>query len=145
MMAPKQDIDRAQITPIQYEPDLPFKCNNFINRLSLPTDISGGLGDAEKSRLKQPGCVPIPAGTRAFILRLSNPDAEGMHQETRVQNEVGILTLASATLRHIKPTVVPHVFGWGGARHEHLGWILEELMPGVPLVETFSKTMCCNI
>ena len=142
VIAPKQDIDHAEITPIHYEPDFPFKYNNFIYRLSLPTDISGGLGDADESRkLKQPGCVPIPAGTREFILRLSNPEAEGMHQETRVQNEVGILTLASAALRQIKPTVVSHVFGWGGASREHLGWILEELMPGVPLAETFSKTM----
>jgi hypothetical protein len=64
-----------------------------------------------------------------------------MHQEPRVQNEVGILTLASAALGHIKPTVVPRVFGWGGASREHLGWILEELMPGAPLAEAFSETM----
>lgn len=138
----KQDVEQTKITPIQYEPDFPFKYNNFVYRLSLPTDISGGLGDADESRkLKQPGCVPIPAGTREFILRFSNPDAEGMHQETRVQNEVGILTLASAALRHIKPTVVPRVFGWGGASREHPGWILQELMPGALLAETYSKTM----
>ena len=39
IMAPKQDIDYAEITPIQYKPDFPFKYNNFIYRLSLPTDI----------------------------------------------------------------------------------------------------------
>ncbi|ORY70468.1 uncharacterized protein BCR38DRAFT_107309 [Pseudomassariella vexata] len=62
-----------------------------------------------------------------------------MHQKSRVQNEVGILTLASAAFHHIKPTVVPRVFGWGGtsAAPEHMGWILEESMPGVPLVEAF--------
>ena len=64
-----------------------------------------------------------------------------MHHETRVQNEVGILTLASAALRHINPTVVPRIFGWGSASCEHLGWILEELMPGAPLAEVFSETM----
>lgn len=64
-----------------------------------------------------------------------------MHQETRVQNEVGILTLASAALCHIKPNVVPRVFGWSGATHDYLGWILEELMPGAPLAEAFDKTM----
>ena len=141
-MASKQDIDQAEITQIQYEPNFHFKYNNFIYRLPLPTDILGGLGNTDESRkLKQPGCVPIPAGTREFILHLSNSDAEGMHQETRVQNEVGILTLTSAALRHIKPTVVPHVFSWCDASREHLGWIVEELMPGVPLAETFSKTM----
>jgi hypothetical protein len=64
-----------------------------------------------------------------------------MHQETRVQNEVGILTLASAALCHIKPNVVPRVFGWSSADRDHLGWILEELMPGEPLAETFDKAM----
>ncbi|KAI3325201.1 kinase-like domain-containing protein [Xylariaceae sp. AK1471] len=139
---PNEAIEQTKITPIQYEDDFPFKYNNFVYRLSLPTGISGGLGDANGSgKPKQPGCVPIPAGTRDFILRLSNPDAEGMHQETRVQNEVGILTLASAALCHIKPTVVPRVFGWSGASRDYLGWILEELMPGAPLAEAFDKTM----
>ncbi|KAI0429806.1 kinase-like domain-containing protein [Xylaria sp. FL1042] len=139
---PDEVIKQTKITPIQYEHDFPFKYNNFVYRLSLPTGISGGLGDADGSRKpKHRGCVPIPAGTKDFILRLSNPDAEGMHQETRVQNEVGILTLASAALCHIKPTVVPRVFGWSSASRDHPGWILEELMPGVPLAEAFDKTM----
>ena len=60
-----------------------------------------------------------------------------MHQETRVQNEVAILAMASAALRHIEPNVVPRIFGWGGASHEKPGWILQELMPGVPLDEVF--------
>lgn len=62
-----------------------------------------------------------------------------MHQTTRVQNEVGILTLAAAALSHIKPAVVPRVFGWGGADHESSGWILEEMMPGVSLAEAFTN------
>ncbi|KAI1149491.1 kinase-like domain-containing protein [Nemania diffusa] len=132
-------IDQTKITPIQYEHDFPFKYNNFVYRLSLAIGISGDVDGSRKP--KHPGCVPIPAGTRDFILRLSNPDTEGMHQETRVQNEVGILTLASAALCHIKPNVVPRVFGWSGATPDHLGWILEELMPGAPLAEAFDKTM----
>ncbi|KAI0098901.1 kinase-like domain-containing protein [Nemania sp. FL0031] len=135
-------IDQTKITPIQYEHDFPFKYNNFVYRLSLAIGTSGGLRDVDESRTpKHQGCVPIPAGTRDFILRLSNPDAEGMHQETRVQNEVGILTLASAALRHINPNVVPRVFGWSGATRDHLGWILEERMPGAPLADAFDKTM----
>ena len=115
-------------------------------RISLPTDIPGGLGDtAEGHKPKQPGCVPIPADTREFILRLSNAHAEGLHQQTRVQNEVGILTLASAALGHVKPNIVPRVFGWGsGASRECLGWILEELMPGAPLAEAFAQTMALD-
>lgn len=64
-----------------------------------------------------------------------------MYYETRVQNEVGILTLVSAALRHIEPPVVPRVFGWDGISHEHPGWILQEFMPGEPLAEPFSETM----
>ncbi|KAM7185525.1 hypothetical protein V8F33_012335 [Rhypophila sp. PSN 637] len=115
------EISETKITPIQYEPDFPFKYNNFVYRCSLPVDISNTPRDAggkpaveqPKSAQGQPGCVPIPAGTREFIIRLRNPDAESMHQETRVQNEVAILTLASAALRHIEPNIVPWVFGWG--------------------------------
>lgn len=133
---------QTKITPIQYDPDCPFTYNNFVYRLSLPTDSLSDLGDADGGRkVKQPGCLPIPTGTKELILRLSNPDAQGMHHETRVQNEVGILALASAALRHIKPTIVPRVFGWGGASREHLGWILQELMPGAPLLEAFNETM----
>ena len=103
---------------------------------------SGGLGNIGKgSKFRQPSCVPIPASTTEFIVRLSNVDVEGMHYKTRVQNEVGMLTLASAALRNIKPAVVPRVFGWSSASREHSGWILEELMPGVPLAEAFEKTM----
>ncbi|KAI9788580.1 MAG: hypothetical protein M1816_006829 [Peltula sp. TS41687] len=137
-----KDAEQTKITPVEYEPDCPFKYNNFIYRLSLPADIPNGRGHADEAcKLKQPGCVPIPAGIREFILRLSNPDAEGMYPETRVQNEVGIITLASAALRHIEPAVVPRVFGWGGASRERPGWMLEELMPGAPLAEPFGQSM----
>lgn len=64
-----------------------------------------------------------------------------MHQETRVQNEVGILTLASAALHDIRPSVVPRVFGWRAGSGEKLGWILQELMPGEPLAEDFNESM----
>lgn len=64
-----------------------------------------------------------------------------MHQKTRVQNEVGIITLASAALAHIKPHVVPRVFGWGPAGGQRPGWILQELMPGAPLLDTFREAM----
>jgi hypothetical protein len=88
----------------------------------LPGDTLGGPVNADGGhKLQQPGCVDIPAGTREFILRLSNPDAEGMHQETRVQNEVAILALAADALRHVNPSVVPRLFGWGGASRKHVG------------------------
>ena len=134
----QQHLENTNVVPIQYDPECPFKYNNFVYHLSLPKVPSDSLANIGKgSKFRQPGCVPIPAGTTEFILRLSNIDAEGMHYEPRVQNEVGMLTLASAALRRIKPAVVPRVFGWNGASHEEQGWILEEMMSGVPIAEAF--------
>ncbi|KAM7184785.1 Protein kinase-like domain containing protein [Rhypophila sp. PSN 637] len=129
-------LSTTKITPIQYNADFPFKYNNFVYRILLPMEIYASRRNAIG---KPTGCVPIPASTREFILRLSNPDAEGMYHENRVQNEVAILTLASAALRHIQPNIVPRVFGWGPARPGQLGWILQDLMPGVPLDDVFSE------
>ncbi|KAM7211265.1 hypothetical protein V8F06_013362 [Rhypophila decipiens] len=129
-----KELSGTKTTPIQYEADFPFKYNNFVYRISFPLDISTRPRNAG---LKQEGCVPIPAGATEFIMRLSNADAEGMYQETRVQNEVAILTLASAALQHIEPHIVPRVFGWGPAAPGRLGWILQDLMPGVPLDDIF--------
>jgi len=64
-----------------------------------------------------------------------------MHQETRVQNEVGILTLAADALCDVEPHVVPRVFDWGTASPGRLGWILQELMPGEPLLDAFEEKM----
>ena len=145
MRAPNQEKDQSKITPVQYEPDCPFKYNNFIYRLSLPVEILGGRGNIDEDRrYKRSGCVPIPGGLQEFILRLSNPDAAGMHQSTRVQNEVGILNLASAALRHVQPSVVPRVFGWEAANDQSPGWILEEMMPGVALADGFSSSMTAD-
>jgi hypothetical protein len=140
----KQDAEGTEITPVQYDPAFPFKYNNFVYRLLLPAGTPDCLGSEGYKLEHLPGCVPIPAGTKEFILRLSNPDAEGMHHETRVQNEVAILSLASAALRHVQPAVVPRVFGWGAAGSDRTGWILQELMPGMPLAEEFSKSMSLN-
>ncbi|KAF9761415.1 hypothetical protein IL306_003821 [Fusarium sp. DS 682] len=115
------------ITPVQYDPNCPFKYNNFVYRLTLPSDIQFPR-DATQSN--QPGCVPIPKGTKHLLMRLSNPEAASMHPETRVQNEVTMISLASQALHHISPHVVPRVFGWGAASHDRLGWILQEFMPG---------------
>ncbi|KAI1126653.1 kinase-like domain-containing protein [Nemania abortiva] len=138
-----ENAEHTEITPIEYDPNWPFKYNNFVYRILLPIDTvvghRNGRDTDETGIRKQPGCVPIPAGTREFILRLSNPEATDMHPETRVQNEVGLITLASAALSGIKPAVVPRVFGWGSASGERLGWILQELMPGVPLLEPYEN------
>jgi hypothetical protein len=73
-------------------------------------------------------------------VRLANPDAEGMHRETRVENEVAIISLAAAALKDFQPHVVPSIYAWGTAAGESLyGWTIQELMPGVSVDEVFSS------
>lgn len=106
-------------------------------------EILNHLNDVNKDAMvKKTGCVAVPNGAKDFIIRLSNPKAQGMHPETRIQNEVSILTLASAALQHIEPRVVPRVYAWDGAKGDRTGWILQELMPGQPLAEPFEESMC---
>ncbi|KAI0395070.1 phosphotransferase enzyme family-domain-containing protein [Xylariaceae sp. FL0594] len=105
--------EQTEITPIAYDETLPFRYNNFVYRISLPSSYTGTLENVGgKSTPQQPGTVPVPSGCKHFILRLSNPFAEGMHQETRVQNEVGLLTLAADAL---------------------------QFMPGEPLLDAFEE------
>ncbi|KAF4634752.1 hypothetical protein G7Y89_g3359 [Cudoniella acicularis] len=128
--------ENAEITPIQYDPKCPFKYNNFVYRISLPVPITAN--QATKDEPQQPGCVPIPDGTRELIFRLTNPDTEGMNQTTRVENEVATIALASAALAGFVPHVVPSVYAWGSAAIESSqGWIIQELMPGAPVDESF--------
>ncbi|KAI3316928.1 phosphotransferase enzyme family-domain-containing protein [Xylariaceae sp. AK1471] len=135
-MAGQLWLEQAQVTPVQYDPECPFKYNNFVYRLKLPISVTSDVGEGKGGRLKQLGCVPIPSGTKEFIVRLNNPDAEGMNAATRIENEVAIISLSSSALRHLEPNVVPRVFGWESAASSQ-GWILQELMPGVPVDEAF--------
>jgi len=61
-----------------------------------------------------------------------------MSMANRVENEVAIISLASAALSGLHPAVVPRVYGWGSAAgNSEQGWILQELMPGSPLDAAF--------
>ncbi|CZT12545.1 uncharacterized protein RCO7_11554 [Rhynchosporium graminicola] len=136
LMLSPEVVKDTKITPIQYEPDFPFKYNNFVYHISLPDPPPETSVSFSKTHMTSPGCVPIPSGTISFILRLSNLDAEGLYQATRVDNEVGILNLASTALAHTKPGIVPRVFGWeANTGSEKIGWILQECMSGEPLSE----------
>ncbi|OCL06955.1 hypothetical protein AOQ84DRAFT_409907 [Glonium stellatum] len=126
----------AEVTPIQYEPEFPFRYNNFVYHITLCTPIT--VGQVRKDVAYQPGCVAVPNGTKELIVRLANPDAEGMHRETRVENEVAIISLAAAALKDFQPYVVPSVYAWGSAAAESsYGWTIQELMPGAPVDEAF--------
>ncbi|OBT41101.1 hypothetical protein VE00_09325 [Pseudogymnoascus sp. WSF 3629] len=123
----------AEVTPIQYDPECPFKYNNFVYRVYFNAPIT-----ATNDGPEQPGCVPIPNDTKELIFRLANPGAEGMIQTTRIENEVATIALASTALVGFVPRVVPSVYGWGSAATKSSqGWILQELMPGASLDESF--------
>lgn len=71
-------------------------------------------------------------------MRLANPDAEGMHHETRIENEVALISLAAAALKDFQPHIVPSIYAWGsGADKSSYGWTIQELMPGLSLDEAF--------
>jgi hypothetical protein len=123
----------AKIDPIQYDPEFPYKYNNFVYRITLSSVPSIVVNNG-----RQPGTVPIPDGTKDFVMRLTNPDAEDMHVSTRVENEVAMISLAAAALQSFNPHVVPSVYGWASAAPpSQQGWILQELMPGATIDETF--------
>ncbi|KAI0400456.1 kinase-like domain-containing protein [Xylaria palmicola] len=111
--------DGVEVVPIQYDPESPFKYNNFVYRATLTAPKDGFLEP------RQPGTVALPAGTKELIVRLANPDAEGMHPQSRA-------------LRARLPRVVPNVYGWGSAASGQ-GWILQELMPGEPVDDAFAS------
>ncbi|KAI1360899.1 hypothetical protein F5Y08DRAFT_331249 [Xylaria arbuscula] len=128
----------AEITPLQYDPECPFKYNNFVYHIKLPSPINPG--NDTKHHALQPGCVSIPHGTEEFIMRLANPNAEGMSPETRVENEVAMINLAAAALNSFQPSVVPSVYAWGSAATEAAqGWIIQQLMPGKSVDESFGS------
>lgn len=71
-------------------------------------------------------------------MRLANSDAEGMHRETRVENEVAIISLAAAAFKDFQPHVVPSIYAWGSAAAKStFGWTIQELIPGTSLDEVF--------
>lgn len=77
---------------------------------------------------------------KEFIFWLTNPNAEGMNQKTRVENEVAIISLAASALSGFEPHVVPSVYGWGSAATpSSQGWTLQELMPGTSVDESFES------
>lgn len=55
--------------------------------------------------------MSIPEGTKELIMRLTNPATEGMNMANRVENEVAIISLASAALDNFQPHVMPRVYG----------------------------------
>ncbi|KFY73301.1 hypothetical protein V499_06594 [Pseudogymnoascus sp. VKM F-103] len=109
--------EKAEVTPIQCDPECPFKYNNFVNRVYFNEPII-----ATNDGPGQPGCVPIPDDTKELIFRLANPDAEGMIRTTCIENEVATTALASAALAGFVPQIAPFVYAWGSASIESSGY-----------------------
>ncbi|KAK3299651.1 kinase-like domain-containing protein [Chaetomium fimeti] len=130
--------EEADIVPVQYDPESPFKYNNFVYRVTLGSPV---LSSHASSRITpQSTCVPIPDGAKQLIVRLANQETEGMSMANRVENEVAIISLAAAALDGFQPHVVPRVYGWGSAAPKSAqGWIVQELMPGSPLAEVLGE------
>ncbi|TGJ86253.1 hypothetical protein E0Z10_g2563 [Xylaria hypoxylon] len=128
----------AKIEPISYDPECPFKYNNFVYRVTLP--IATTSSHTAQDEALQPGCVRIPDGITQFIMCLTNPDAEGMSPKTRVENEVALISLAAQVLNHFQPPVVPSVYAWGSAATKSSqGWIIQQLMPGEPVESSYEN------
>ena len=85
----------STITPLEYDAKSPYKYNNFVYRI----DLSNPLTEQQIKREEKPGpsCCQIPVGCQHFVLRIVNPLADSMHNESRTENEVGMLRLASAS------------------------------------------------
>lgn len=116
---------------------------NISYPVTLDSPISAGHA-TNSNAFPQPGCVAVPDGTKELIVRLAGPETEGMSMANRVENEVAIILLASAALDHFRPPMVPRVYGWGSAATSSAdnaaqGWIVQELMPGVSLADSFEK------
>ncbi|KAJ5831855.1 hypothetical protein N7474_000166 [Penicillium riverlandense] len=99
--------ESIKVEPIAYEPECPFKYNNFVNRITL---LSPLVKDNVVCQ-NQPGCVAIPSASSELILRLTNSDALCMRAANRIENEVAMITLAVAALDPIfRPHVMPRVY-----------------------------------
>ncbi|KAI9654791.1 MAG: hypothetical protein M1821_005785 [Bathelium mastoideum] len=121
-----------KISPIAYEKDFPFPYNNFVYAVDISVE-----GRTEDYHIDpgQPGTQPIPSDTSRVIIRLPNL-VSGYNDDVRVENEVAALSMAREALRPKLHQLVPRVFAWSRAT-EGQGWILQECMPGEPLLKDF--------
>lgn len=124
----------SDITPIDYDETLPFPYNNFIYKVTLSTP-------AGPDAFLSPGpCTrKVPAdGLSTFVVRLSNPAAEGLNHANRVANEVASMHLAREGLASFRPDMedaIPAIYAWRPAdtKAGTMGWIVMEFKGGMPL------------
>lgn len=130
------NLSPKSISPIVYDKDCPFPYNNFIYLVSLSQPTTSTTLSQNGST--QPGTSPIPPGTEALVLRLSNSNpATGLNSMNRVENEVAAIFVArqSAALRR----VVPEVYAWASAKDQKQGWVMMQYVSGEALDEVFNS------
>ncbi|EXF79549.1 phosphotransferase enzyme family protein [Colletotrichum fioriniae PJ7] len=142
-----------EITPIDYDETAPFAYNNYIYKITLSAPLTPSSIPHDRRR---PYTQPPPGqGTSTVVMRIANPKAEGVVQDTRVENEVAAIHLAREGLRSYKPEIaglVPALYDWrpyrpsenteavvgvGAEGTSSYGWSLMEFKEGVPLDTVF--------
>jgi hypothetical protein len=118
--------------------------NNFIYKVDLASPIGEGTFEASC----QPFTAPPANGTATFIFRISNPKADGVNSNNRIENEVAALYLSRRSISDSLPKyagIVPRVFDWSAKTYPSppdesgFGWIMMEMLPGVMLDSQFDE------
>ena len=123
--------------------------NNFIYKIDFASPIS-----SQSFKDSSQPFTTVPAeGTSTFIFRLSNPNADGVNNTNRVENEVAALFLCRQTLSMTLEKysdIVPGVYDWkpytpntdsSTSDESDFGWIMMQFRPGVPLDSQFDKLL----
>ncbi|KAK2014489.1 hypothetical protein LZ32DRAFT_674324 [Colletotrichum eremochloae] len=138
------NVKPSDISPVDYDENLPFPYNNFIYKISFSEPATQ---DAFPNAMPYTAKPPAQ-GVSDVIIRLSNPEAEGLNHDNRVENEVAAMYLAREGLARFKPemvSVVPAVYAWQPAQPSSagsvssLGWIIMDFKQGAPLDKGFKS------
>jgi hypothetical protein len=129
----KFKLEVSEITTLEYVDHCPFPFNNFLYKVQFTAPAKLGVFPST------PGADPVPEeGVSTVVIRLSNPQATGLNNAHRIQNEVAAASLVRDALpRHLKH-LVPVVFAWQAYRpqvegEEGFGWTIAEFCNGVNL------------
>ncbi|CAI0648591.1 unnamed protein product [Colletotrichum noveboracense] len=131
-------LEPTEITPVEYQEDVPFPYNNFIYKITLAKP-------ATKDNFLDAGSyttLPPEGGISTIVMRLANPKAMDIIQDNRVENEVAAMYIARQGLQAFKPDaagLIPAIFAWSSAQGAGDGynWTLMEFKHGVPLDTKF--------
>lgn len=134
------------VTPVEYDENCPFPFNNFIYKIELSEPAMPSAFARQPAR---PGTtLPPETGISSFIVRLSNPHADGLNNVNRVENEVAAQHLFRRHLSANHPDLVhilPAIYAWAPCRYPEVpdetsfAWTLCEYMQGANLDIQFAE------